>query len=386
MGELGRRALNATREFSLQMLQLFRQPRRGSAVGAGNCDGLEGRELRGWAWRPASPQTRVEVEQWVDGVMAARTVADLDRADLAAAGIGDGGYGWRMPLALDPAKPGQHRVEVRVRDGEPLPNGAFYLASIAPVSGDPEPTAGDVGGLDMKLNGWFSDETRELAGGFPISPDDIVVDVGAGDGGMAYFCARFAAETILVDSDQARLDRAVDRLGPLAARVEGRAGDASRLPVADGAVTRVVCTEVLEHVDDPVAVMAELVRIGRPGALYLLSAPGAVSEHLQKGLAPASYFEKPNHIRIFEADDFTRLVEDAGLVIERRSQDGFFWTIWWSFFWQAGIEFGEQSHPLLDAWNRTWSELLKTPEGPRIKKVLDGLAPKNVVLVARKPT
>lgn len=263
----------------------------------------------------------------------------------------------------------------------PPPGGA------AEVRPEPNPIdASTVGLIDMRLNGWFNDAAQELAPGFHISPDDVVIDVGAGDGGMALFCARVARETILSDRDHDRLRRSVDWLKSEGARqVEGMVADASRLPLADGLATRVVCTEVLEHVADPDAVMAELVRVGRPGALYLLSVPGAVSEHLQKPIAPPSYFEPPNHVRIFEPEAFTRLVEDAGLVIEQRSAYGFYWAMWWMFFWPAGIALGQGSHPLLDAWNRTWSELMRTPDGARVKQVLDGLVPKVNAVVARKP-
>jgi SAM-dependent methyltransferase len=242
-----------------------------------------------------------------------------------------------------------------------------------------------VGLLDMRLNGWFNNEAQELAPGFRISDDDVVVDVGAGDGGMALFCARAARQTILIDTDAARLEQSVERLKRAGvAGVEGRVADGAQLPLPDAVASRVICTEVLEHVDDPSAVMAELVRIGQPGALYLLSAPGAVSEHLQQGVAAPSYFEKPNHIRIFEPDEFTQLVERAGLVIEQRSVYGFFWAMYWMFFWPAGVELG-QEHPLLDAWSRTWWELLQTPDGPRVKAKLDAIVPKVNGVVARKP-
>lgn len=254
-----------------------------------------------------------------------------------------------------------------------------------PLAADaPDPS--QVGDIDLTLSGWMNVETRELAPGFPISADDVVVDVGSGDGGMARFCAPRARETILIDQDQERLDRALQGLRERGCdRASGRIGDAARLPLADGSATRIVCTEVLEHVDDPDEVMAELVRIGRPSALYLLSVPGTVSERLQTKIAPPAYFERPNHIRIFEPDEFTALVERAGLVVEGRSTLGFFWTLWWMFFWQAGIDFGAGSHPLLDAWTRTWSELLKTPDAARIKVALDGVAPKVNAIVARKP-
>lgn len=351
----------------------------------GICDMRQGDMVNGWAWRPGAPEAHVDVEQWVDGVLAVSTAADHLRGDLLEAGIGHGHYGWAMRLALDPAKSGPQLVELRIKGGELLVNGSFSLLveQLAEAPSGPVTTE-DVDRREAAMNGWFDRDTNELAPGFPITPGDVVVDVGSGDGQMAGFCAQVAAETILIDSDEAHLDLALSRLRRrVAGRIEGRVADASKLPLADGMASRVICTEVLEHVDDPRVAMAELVRIGRPGALYLLSVPGEASERLLKPIAAPSYFEKPNHIRTFEGDEFPRLVEQAGLVIERRSVYGFYWAMWWMFFWQTPD--GAPSHPLLESWNRTWWELLRTPDGARVKNALDGLLPKSNVLVARKP-
>lgn len=115
------------------MIRRLVQRKRRPPVFAGNCDGQDGRELYGWAWRPGAPDTRVEVELWVDGVLAFRTVADQHRADLKEAGVGDGFYGWRLPLALDPDKAEPQKVEVRIVEGGPLPNGLLEVTYAPPA-------------------------------------------------------------------------------------------------------------------------------------------------------------------------------------------------------------------------------------------------------------
>ncbi|MGH7172740.1 MAG: methyltransferase domain-containing protein, partial [Gemmataceae bacterium] len=156
--------------------------------------------------------------------------------------------------------------------------------------------------------------------------------------------------------------------------------------LSDGFATRIVAQEVMEHVDDPRQFLGELVRIGRPNALYLLSVPDPASESLQKSLAPAAYWSKPNHLRIFGREEFERLVRDAGLEIEKRLSYSFFWAMWWLLFWsgEGDFEIGSPGTAVLTHWHKTWTALLKTPNGPRIKQALDDLIPKSQVVVARK--
>jgi hypothetical protein len=57
--------------------------------------------VEGWAWHPAAPEHRVTVEILVDGEVVGSTLAALHRADLAAAGIGDGNYGFSFALPFE---------------------------------------------------------------------------------------------------------------------------------------------------------------------------------------------------------------------------------------------------------------------------------------------
>ena len=241
-----------------------------------------------------------------------------------------------------------------------------------------------VGLHDAVLSGWFVRERGELFEGLPITRDDVVLDVGCGDGGIAGFCGERGAAIILADSDPERVSAAERRLAGTAARnVRALITDCNPLPLPDDTASIVISTEVLEHVDDPHKFLAELVRVGREGARYLLTVPDPVCETLQKTLAPPSYFAKPNHIRIIERDEFAAMVEAVGLTIERRASYGFYWSLWWLMFWVCKVDLG-QAHPVLDGWAQTWGALLDSPGGPQVKKVLDSFMPKSQVIIARK--
>lgn len=241
---------------------------------------------------------------------------------------------------------------------------------------------------DAMLSGWYNEASGELARGFPVAPEDVVVDVGCGDGGAAAFCARVGARVILADVDAAHLGDAVRRLKDNGAGdIEAHLTDANPLPLVNASVTRVICMEVLEHVPDPAKLMEELVRIGQPGALYLLTVPAEVQERIQETLAPPQYFQPPNHVRIFKPQAFEALVRASGLQIEQQFDYGFYWAVWWTFFWQCStpLELANQ-HPLLASWARTWALAVDGRDGLVIQRLMNGLMPKNQVIVARKPT
>jgi SAM-dependent methyltransferase len=56
-------------------------------------------------------------------------------------------------------------------------------------------------------------------------------------------------------------------------------GPAEQLPVADASFDVVLCTQVLEHCDDPARVVAELRRVTRPGGRVLASTHGVQTYH-----------------------------------------------------------------------------------------------------------
>lgn len=248
--------------------------------------------------------------------------------------------------------------------------------------------------VDNVQSGWFRQDSGELLEGFPIAPADVVLDVGCGEGGATMFAARCGAHVIFSDTDAAQVKRlSVKVAGSPARGSQALVCDTNPLSLPDGCASRIIAMEMLEHVDDPAQVLAELVRVGQPGALYLLTVPDPVGEGLQKKLAPASHFQKPNHIHVFEREAFSALVTDAGLQIERRHASGFFWSLWMCLYWasESNEEGATRDNikppypPLLDEWAKTWHQLISLPEGARIKQVLDGVMPKSQAIIARKP-
>ena len=96
-------------------------------------------------------------------------------------------------------------------------------------------------------------------------PNGPLLEVGVGVGGNLPLISEHGA-VVGVDVSLSAL-RAARASAPVLA------ADAVRLPFADATFAGAVCTEVLEHVDDPTVALAELARVLRPGALAFVTTP-----------------------------------------------------------------------------------------------------------------
>lgn len=233
--------------------------------------------------------------------------------------------------------------------------------------------------LDRLYSGWHNFDTREVISGFQIDDADTVVEIGCGNAGHTFFCAQWAEEIFYCDLNEEAVKETANELAQIqSSRHRGFLANPEALDLDSGIADKVLCNEILEHLENPAQAMAELFRIGKPGCLYMLTVPDQHSELMQKGIAPGQLFQKPNHIRIFSRDDFARLVKDSGLIIENTAFCGFYHALWWTLFWDDREE-------LLDKWAELWALLLENEKGRRVKAALDSAVPKSQIILARKP-
>jgi hypothetical protein len=104
--------LDALRERLILRAGLSIEPTRFGAVRAW-MDRCDGTRVAGWAQDAAHPNAPMCLDIVVDGAVVAMTLAEQYRADIAAAGVGDGRHGFDLDLD-EPLAPGKaHTVEVR---------------------------------------------------------------------------------------------------------------------------------------------------------------------------------------------------------------------------------------------------------------------------------
>ena len=235
------------------------------------------------------------------------------------------------------------------------------------------------------------DQKISLFPGLEITSDDVFMDVGCGTGQNCRAAARVGADVIAIDisPDYVRDTKAACQ-GSNARSFRGIVTDCDPIPLPDATASVIISLEVIEHVEDPSRFLGELLRVGRPGALYALSVPTAPSESLMKVVAPASYFEPPEHLRIFDRQAFLDLISQSGFEIEVCDEIGAYWSIWWALRMASGTDhcpqFTTEPPPVLKNWEATWSALQETPQGPALSAAFDRILPKSYRVLARKPS
>jgi len=115
-----------------------------------------------------------------------------------------------------------------------------------------------------------------------IAPGSRVLDVGAGAAQYRPLFAHCEYKT----QDSGRLTVAQAGWAGAGYGDIDYVSDISAIPVPDGSFDAVLCTEVLEHVPEPIDAMREISRILRPRGRLLLTAPQRSGKHQ----APQHYY------------------------------------------------------------------------------------------------
>lgn len=140
---------------------------------------------------------------------------------------------------------------------------------------------------------WFNDDwLRLLARRLGLDRVRRALDVGSGQGHWTLLLAPLLAadaELVGVEREPEWVQRAGERARERGwgDRVSFVEGVAERLPFDDASYDLVTCQTVLMHVRDAVAVVAEMVRVVRPGGLVLFSEPNNAAAMLVASSADA---------------------------------------------------------------------------------------------------
>jgi SAM-dependent methyltransferase len=228
-----------------------------------------------------------------------------------------------------------------------------------------------------------------------VRPGDLVLDAGAGFGRHAFELARRGANVVALDyaADEVVGTRAVFGAMLECGEIEADRyvgvlrGDATRLAFADASFDRVITSEVLEHIQDDVHAIAELVRVLKPGGTFAATVPTWFPEKINWMLSDEYHAPKSvgGHVRIYTATELKAKLRSAGLeVLGSHHAHALHSPYWWL---KCAVGPRRTDSRSVNGYQKVleW-EIVNQPAG--MKLLERGLAPvlgKSFIVYGRKP-
>jgi SAM-dependent methyltransferase len=228
-----------------------------------------------------------------------------------------------------------------------------------------------------------------------VRAGDRVLDVGTGFGRHVFEAARLGARVVALDPADDEVAHTRDTLqamvdaGEIAAdRVEAvLRGDATRLPFSDASFDTVITSEVLEHIQDDVAAVAEMVRVLKPGGTFAVTVPSWFPEKVNWMLSDEYHAPAVpgGHVRIYTATELRAKLRAAGLELTGSHHAHALHTPYWWLRCLVGPR--REDHRWVARYRRflEW-DIVRQPRSTRVaERVLSPVIGKSLVLYARKP-
>lgn len=225
-----------------------------------------------------------------------------------------------------------------------------------------------------------------------IGPGTKVIDVGCGAGRHSFEAYRRGADVIAFDQNAEELadvDTMLQAMGqageaPKSAKAQVVVGDALALPYPDATFDAVIASEILEHIPEDDAAIAELIRVLRPGGTLAVTVPRWLPERICWLLSDEYHANEGGHIRIYRADELRSKLVNGGLRFTGSRHEHALHAPYWWLKCAVGVE--NSDHPAVKAYHRllVWDMMTRPVLTRAAEAALNPLVGKSVALYFEK--
>ena len=223
----------------------------------------------------------------------------------------------------------------------------------------------------------------------PLRAGMRVLDAGCGSG--RHLCESFrtpGVDVAGVDLNRDDLGKARGFLSLMAKEQKGlwlvAQADVTKLPFAGGSFDVVICSEVLEHIEDNRTAVAELVRVLKPIGDLVVTVPRFWPERICWAISRAYHREPGGHIRIYRKGELMSLLEAAGVRCRRiRYRHGLHAPYWWL---RCIVGHKNETFPLVKAYRKflEWDIIHHPPLTAWMDRILNPLIGKSIIFYLKK--
>jgi SAM-dependent methyltransferase len=202
-----------------------------------------------------------------------------------------------------------------------------------------------------------------------IGPSTKVIDVGCGAGRHAFEAYRRGADVVAFDRAESEL-RSVDTIlramaeageVPATASAKVVVGDALSLPYADETFDCVIASEILEHIPQDDAAIAELIRVLKVGGTLVVSVPRWLPEQVCWLLSDEYHSNEGGHVRIYRASELRDKIACGGMELTHAHHAHSLHSPFWWLKCAVGVS--NSDHPAVAAYHKllVW-DLMRRPK------------------------